>query len=97
VLTVWHAHVYGEQGQYRQRVVFLGVNSHGERSREFERVADRLSGLAATDKGVLSPARRLELLRREESDILCRELTPTGVLIDGATCAARLLAWVELS
>jgi hypothetical protein len=37
------------------------------------------------------------LLRREVSDILRRELTHTGVMTDGATCAARLLAWVELS
>jgi hypothetical protein len=96
VWTVWHAHVYGGQGQYRQRIVTLGVNAQGERTRTLEELGEGLRNLEGGEKAALSSAGRLEMVRGVFPDMLRREMAHTGTMTNGATCAARLLAWVEL-
>jgi hypothetical protein len=97
VFSVWHAHVYGGQGQYRQRIVVLGLDTQGERSRQLEGLVEGWRGLGAGPQAVFSPARRQELVRRGLPEMLRREMLHTGALTEGATCTARLLAWVELA
>ena len=97
VLTVWRVEVHGGKGQFHRRVVMLGLNESGERSRTIERVADHLRDLKPSHATLLPPERRLELVRGALPEMLRRDLTYAGALPEGASFSAHLLAWVELT
>ncbi len=62
VLTFWHVHIHGSGGQYHQRVIPLGVDADGERSRNIERLVDELRELSESQTSVLSKPDRLRLV-----------------------------------
>jgi SNF2 family DNA or RNA helicase len=95
-LTFWHVQAYGGGGQYRQRISAVGVNAQGERSRVIERHAEHVRRLEAAGQGIFSSPRRVELARVVVPELLRRELVLHGILSEGMSCTARLLAWIEL-
>ena len=97
VLTVWRVEVHGGKGQFHRRVVMLGLNENGERSRTIERVADHLRDLKPSHATLLPPERRLELVRSALPEMLRRDSAYAGALPEGASFSAHLLAWVELA
>lgn len=96
VLTIWRVEVHGGKGQFHRRVVTLGVNAAGERSRTVERIADKLRALRPSQSSLLSAAERVELVRKVLPEILRRDLSHASALPEGASFSARLLAWIEL-
>lgn len=96
VLTIWRVEVHGGKGQFQRRVVTLGLNASGERSRAVEQLAGRLRDLRPSQTSLLQPPKRVELVRKALPEILRRDLAHAGALPDGASFSARLLAWVEI-
>jgi len=62
-LTVWHVQIHGGKGQSHQKVVMLGLNEQGERSRPVERLATILRDLAPAHESLLPVERRAEWVR----------------------------------
>jgi SNF2 family DNA or RNA helicase len=96
-LSVWRVEIHSGQGQVQQRVLTIGLNPEGERSRPMERLADRLRELQPADRQVFAPARRTDLVRSAVPEMIRRELAHAGVLTEDASFSARLLAWVEVA
>ena len=96
-LTVWRVEIQGGKGQFSRRLVSVGVNSSDERMRPVERLADHICELRAAGNSSLSGEQRLRLVREVLPEMIRRELEYSGALPDGASFAARLLAWVELA
>lgn len=96
VLTVWRVEVHGGKGHFHRRLVTLGLDEAGERSRPIERIAGELRDLQPSPSSLLPPAKRLELVQKILPEILRRELAHAGALPEGASFSARLLAWVEV-
>ena len=65
--------------------------------RPVERLADHICELRAAGNSSLSGEQRLRLVREVLPEMIRRELEYSGALPDGASFAARLLAWVELA
>jgi hypothetical protein len=96
-LTVWHVQVHGSGGQFHQRIVTLGVDEHGERSRDLERLDDSWHELQAARTSVFDAENRRRLVTTTLPEMLRRELSYKGVLTDDASFSSRLLAWVEVA
>jgi hypothetical protein len=96
VLSLWHVQVHGGKGQYHQQIVTIGLNEVGERSRQVERLGADLRDLELAREALLRPDQRLEWVRSLIPEMIRRELTHNGHLVNGASLTARLLAWVEL-
>lgn len=96
VLSIWHVQVHGGKGQYHQRIVTIGLNENGERSRPIERLASNLCDLEVAQECLLAPERRDHWVRSLVPEMIRRELDHNGLLGNGASLSARLLAWVEL-
>jgi len=96
ILTLWRVEVHGGKGQFHRRIVTLGFDEAGERSRQLERVASQLRELVPTTESLLDRDERIDLVRNRLPEMLRRDLTHAGALPDGASFSARLLAWVEV-
>jgi hypothetical protein len=96
VLSVWHVQIHGGKGQYHQRIVTIGINDKGERSRLIERLAEGLRDLSVAHDGLFDPDQRTRLVRAVIPDMVRRDLAHNGLLADGASLSNRLLVWVEL-
>ncbi len=96
VLTIWRVEVHGGKGQFQRRVVTLGLNAAGERSRAVEQLACRLRDLRPSQVALFSPTKRVELVRKILPEILRRDLVHAGTLPEDASFASRLLAWIEV-
>ena len=96
-VSIWRVEIHSGQGQVQQRILTIGLNPEGERSRLLERLGDRLRGLQPCDHSVFDPARRTELVRSAVPEMIRRELEHAGVLAEDTSFSARLLAWVEVS
>ena len=95
-LSIWHVQIHGGKGQYHQRIVAIGINEKRERSRQVERLTERLRELAAAHDALFEPSQRTELVRGVIPEMVRRELAHNGLLANGASISDRLLAWVEL-
>lgn len=95
-LTVWRVEVHGGKGQFQRRIVFIGLDEQGGRSRELERMATRLRQLQPTRTALFDRDRRTSLVRNDLPEMIRRELTHAGSLPEGASFSARLLAWTEI-
>ena len=95
-LSIWHIQIHGGKGQYHQKVVTIGLNENGDRSRPIERAAASLRDLAAAQECLLPEERRADWIRSLVPEMIRRELTHSGLLGNGASLSVRLLAWVEL-
>jgi len=96
VITFWRVEIRGVKGQVQQRVATIGLNAQGERSRPLEQLDDALLRLEPGGDPLLDPTRRTDLVRNVVPEMIRRDLAHAGILTDGASFAARLLAWVEL-
>jgi hypothetical protein len=97
VMTVWHVQVHGSGGRYHQRIITLGIDENGQRSRELERLDERWNELEAARTGVFDAGDRHRLATSVLPELLRRELTYQGILTDDASFSSRLLAWVEIA
>ena len=97
VITFWRVEIRGGKGQVQQRVATIGLNAQGERSRPLEQLDDALLRLKPGGDPLLDSTRRTDLVRNVVPEMIRRDLAHAGVLPDGASFAAKLLAWVEIS
>jgi hypothetical protein len=95
-LSVWHVQIHGGKGQYHQRIVTIGINEQRERSRQIERLAEKLRDLAVSHEALFESGQRTELVRAVIPEMVRRDLAHNGLLANGASISNRLLAWVEL-
>lgn len=95
-LSVWHVQIHGGKGQYHQRIVAIGINEQRERSRQIERLAEKVRDLAAAHEALFDTGQRTELVRAVIPEMVQRDLAHNGLLANGASISNRLLAWVEL-
>ena len=96
-LTIWRIEVHGGKGQFQRRVVPIGLDESGERSRRLEQVGSRLRELQPIRTTLFDREKRTSLVRNDLPEMIRRELTHAGSLPEGASFLARLLAWAELS
>ena len=96
-LSIWHVQIHGGKGQYHQRIVTIGINDEGQRSRQVERLAENLRDLAPAYEVLLDARQRMELVHAVIPEMVRRDLTHGGLLANGASISNRLLAWVELA
>ena len=96
-LTIWRVEVHGGEGRLQRRVLLIGLDEAGERSRRLEQVGSRLRDLQSTRTALFDREKRTRLVRNDFPEMIQRELTHTGSLPEGASFSARLLAWIELS
>lgn len=96
-LTIWRVEVHGGKGQFQRRVVPIGLDESGERSRRLEQVGSRLRELQPIRTALFDRGKRTSLVRNDLPEMIRRELTHAGSLSKGTSFSARLLAWVELS
>ncbi len=88
--------IHGGKGHVHQRIVNIGLNAEGERSRPLERIEDYLYGLEPAQQFLFEPVRRAELVQSAVPEMIRRELAHAGILAEDASFSARLLAWGEV-
>ncbi len=94
--TFWHVEALGGNGQVHQRVVTIGVDRDGNRSRPVEHTANHFRNLRPANKSLFDDGRRAELVRSVIPEMIRRELEHGGILNEETSFSARLLAWVEV-
>lgn len=95
VITFWHVHVHGPGGQYQQRIVPIGIDQNGERSRGLERLSTRLREIQPNGYVISSKPR--SSLAEKIPEMLQRELDMKGWLPENASFSSKLLAWIEIA
>ena len=80
-----------------QRVIPIGLDDQGKRSKTIELLLPSLGNLLPASESVLTSAARTKLVSTVLPDMLRRDLAHKGLLSDSITLAWRLLAWVELN
>jgi hypothetical protein len=96
VLTVWHVQLQDATQRFMQRVIAVGLDNEGNRSKPIEHLADVLRNVSSASSPVLTATKRAELVSTKLPEMLRRDLAHRGLLSDSVTLAWRLLAWVEL-
>lgn len=98
VISFWHVTVHGRAGQSHQHVIRLAFRATGERSVYLERLARDLSGIGPIEHAVADQVTDIVgILNDVASKSLHRELVHSGLLPDGASYSARLLACLAIS
>jgi SNF2-related domain/Helicase conserved C-terminal domain len=95
-LSIWHVQIQGGKGQYHQRIVTIGINDRMERSRQIERLVEKLRDLAPAHDGLFESGHRTDMVCSIVPGMVRRDLSHNGLLANGASISNRLLAWVEL-
>ncbi|MFW6106657.1 MAG: helicase-related protein, partial [bacterium] len=95
-VTFWRVEARGGKGQVHQRVVTIGVDRDGNRSRPVEEMSDRFHNLQSASESLFNDARRADLVRSVIPEMIRRELEHAGILNEETSFSARLLAWVEV-
>jgi superfamily II DNA or RNA helicase len=95
-LSFWHVQIHGMNGQYQQRVVTLGVDADGARSRDVERLASSLKKIDFVPESSNSIQQRHDLVRQIFPEMIRRDLAHSGLLSETSSLSLRLLAWIEL-
>jgi len=93
ILSIWHVTTQGEKGETRNQMLTLAVDEHGQRVPIWEKQADRIFQLPASNANRES---NLELLTETLESMIHRELIHRGFLSENRGYDARLVAWVEV-
>jgi superfamily II DNA or RNA helicase len=96
VLTVWHVSLQDATQRFLQRVIPIGLDDQGKRSKAIELLVNSCNLLRASEP-VLTSAIRAELVSTVLPDMLRRDLAHKGLLSESITLAWRLLAWIEIN
>lgn len=97
VLTLFHVSLQDTGQRFMQKVIPIGVDKEGRRSKAIELLAKSLMEVAPGPESLLEPIARKDLVRTVLPEMLRRDLTHKGLLSDSATLAWRLLAWIEVN
>jgi hypothetical protein len=98
LLTVWAVAVTQAGGRTVRKTVRLGVNPDGERSADLERGASGVLNVQPPSSANVSRREDLQqILDGAARDALHRELAHAGLLQEGASYSARLLACVVVT
>ena len=94
ILTAWHVSAKQADGA-RERVLWIALQEDGSRCADLESV--ELADVAPTADSGLSTDVLQRLVREDARDLLHRQLAHEGLLNEGGTYSARLLASLDLS
>jgi hypothetical protein len=97
VLTVWHVSIQDSDQRFVQKVIPIGLDDQGKRSKAIELLMSSFENLLPASVSMLAAATRTELVSKVIPDMLRRDLTHQGLLSDSVTLDWRLLAWIELN
>jgi superfamily II DNA or RNA helicase len=97
VLTVWHVSIQDSDQRFVQKVIPIGLDNHGKRSKAIELLMSSFENLLPASVSMLAATTRTELVAKAIPDMLRRDLTHQGLLSDSVTLDWRLLAWIELN
>lgn len=97
VLTVWHVSLQDAAQRFMQRVIPIGLDSQGKRSKTIELLVSQFGDLSPASKSAFTPSARAELVSTVVPEMLRRDLAHKGLLSDSVTLAWRLLAWIEIT
>ena len=97
VLTVWHVSLQDAAQRFVQRVIPIGLDDQGKRSKAIEVMLPSVGNLSPASEPIFTPAARIELSSATIPDMLRRDLTHKGLLSESVTMSCKLLAWVEFS
>jgi SNF2 family DNA or RNA helicase len=93
LMTYWHVTVHSPKGQIENRVIPIGVTMDGDRYAHLER--QNVSQLTTSQvQPDIEKSALLQQIDESAEPILHRELQYTGLLPEGASYSARLLAFV---
>lgn len=96
--TVWEVSIQGPRGQTERRVVRLGFTMEGDRSVLLERLMRSLEPLRPPAEMEISVHPAIERIVRDRArSALHRELQHFGLLSEGASYSARLLACIIIT
>jgi len=95
VLTVWHVSLQDTAQRFVQRVIPIGLDDQGKRSKTIEVMLASLGNLKPASESLFAPAARTDLVSTVIPDMLRRDLAHKGLLSESVTIDWRLLAWVE--
>ena len=96
VLTVWHVSLQDAVQRFVQKVIPIGLDDQGKRSKATEIALLSLGSLCPASEAIFTPAARTELVATLIPEMLRRDLAHNGLLSESVTMDRRLLAWVEL-
>ncbi len=96
VLTVWHVSLQDAVQRFVQKVIPIGLDDQGQRSKAIEVMLPLLGNLSPKSESMISPTKRTELVVSVIPDMLRRDLAHRGLLSESVTMDWRLLAWIEL-
>jgi helicase-like protein len=97
VLSIWHVQLQDASQRFIQKIIPIGLDIQGNRSRAIERLVDSFANLSPADGSPLKPATRTEFLTVILPEMLRRDLAHKGLLSSSVTLASRLLAWIEIT
>lgn len=97
VLTVWHVSLQDAAQRFVQKVIPIGLDDQGKRSKPIEAMLPALESLSPASEFTFAPAARTELVSNVIPDMLRRDLAHKGLLSESITIDWRLLAWVEFA
>ena len=97
VLTVWHVSIQDSDQRFVQKVIPIGLDDQGKRSKAIELLMSSFENLFPASVSMLAAVTRTELVSKVIPDMLRRDLTHQGLLSDSVTLDWRLLAWIELN
>jgi superfamily II DNA or RNA helicase len=95
LLTVWHVSLQDAAQRVVQKVIPIGLDELGKRSKAMEAMLPSLANLSPSSETLFAPAARRELASTVIPDMLRRDLAHKGLLADSVTMDWRLVAWVE--
>jgi hypothetical protein len=97
ILTVWHVALQDANDRSVQKIIPLGLDSRGERSKQIEFLVNALERLQPGAKSVSDIDKRAQLVRTVLPDMLRRELLYKGLLSESVNLSWRLLTWIEFN
>jgi hypothetical protein len=97
VLTVWHISLQDSAERFVQKILPIGLDAQGNRSKSIELLLTSLANLSPASESILLPTARTEFASTLIPNMLRRDLAHKGLLSDSMTLAWRLLAWIELN
>lgn len=97
VLTVWHVSLQDATQRFTQKLISIGLDDQGKRSKAIELLGTLLRNLSPSSQSEVTSAGRIDLVNTVLPDMLRRDLAHKGLLSDSITLAWRLLAWIELN
>jgi superfamily II DNA or RNA helicase len=97
ILTVWHVSLQDSSQRFVQKVIPIGIDNEGKRSKTIELLMASFDNLIPASVSLMNLPTRTELVSRVIPDMLRRDLAHKGLLSDSVTFDWRLLAWIEIN